>query len=54
MAKVVKGSIAEALNTSQFSLFHIKAMFASAMGFFTHANLIQSTWSKHHYLCTPG
>lgn len=37
MAKVVKGSIAEALNTSQFSLFHIKAMFASAMGFFTSA-----------------
>jgi|GEM_PF-2698449 len=34
MAKVVKGSIAEALNTSQFSLFHIKAMFAAAMGFF--------------------
>jgi len=37
MAKVVKGSIAEALNTSQFSLFHIKAMFAAAMGFFTSA-----------------
>jgi len=37
MAKVVKGSIADALNTSQFSLFHIKAMFASAMGFFTSA-----------------
>ncbi len=37
MAKVVKGTIAEALNTSEFSLFHIKAMFASAMGFFTSA-----------------
>ncbi len=36
MAKV-SGTIAEALNTQQFSIFHIRSMFASGMGFFTSA-----------------
>lgn len=32
-----QNTVANALNTSEFSIFHIKAMFASAMGFFTSA-----------------
>jgi hypothetical protein len=29
-----ENTVAEALNKSEFSIFHIKAMFASAMGVF--------------------
>jgi len=50
-----ENTVAEALNKSEFSIFHIKAMFASAMGFFTSAydlfiigtalTLIKSEWN---------
>lgn len=33
----VFGTIAEALNTANFNVLHLKAIFASAMGFFTSA-----------------
>jgi MFS family permease len=50
-----ENTVAEALNKSEFSIFHLKAMFASAMGFFTSAydlfiigtalTLIKSEWN---------
>ncbi|MGB9755764.1 MAG: MFS transporter [Desulfurella sp.] len=52
---VTQNTVADALNRSEFSIFHIKAMFASAMGFFTSAydlfiigtalTLIKSEWN---------
>ncbi len=59
MAAVRDNTVADALNSANFSLFHLKAMFASAMGFFTSAYdlfiigtalvLIKSEWHLSPY-----